>query len=659
MIIPGITLLAGAVLRSGAPLDVPAMARREFGNDAPWYERNVPFFECADPQITEVYAYRWKDTRAHIRDVGERGTVITEFLDDVGWQKWPFASLNDATPFHIKEGRWLRDPRPVDEYVDYLWDGGGNDRHFAEGVAEATYANALARGDLARAARYLPTMRHVFNLWDDHFDFSKGLYYIEPLLDATEYTISSIDASGGKDGFRGGDAFRPTINAYQYGNARAIARLAALRGDRATASEFGRRADALKSRLQDALWSDRFGHFVDRYQVNNAFVKYWEPIRGRELAGYVPWAYEMPDDAPKYAEAWRHALDPKELGGAYGLRTVEPSYEYYRQQYRYLGRSPECQWNGPSWPFQTTQLLTGLANLLNDYHQTVATKADYLRLLRQYADQHFVDGRLDLQEDYDADTGRPIVGLDRSHHYNHSGYVDLIVTGLVGLRPREDDTLVVNPLVPDAKAMPYFCLQNLPYHGHDLTIVWDADGSRYHRGAGLSVDVDGKRVAGPSPLGRVTARMPKPRLVDESRAPNLTVNVARQGFPAPSASVNAGDTMWQAVDGRTGFFPEMVRGWATAGTAHSEDWFGVDLGAPKAVSRVVLAFYEGGDEAPPREAQVEAWTGEAWTPVGSPLHPLGNGETVAAFASVTTSKLRVVLRHDRPVRLVELTATSH
>ena len=296
MVSPLVLLLATSPIRvgDGAVLSTEHFAREAFGNDAPWYARNIPFFECADPKIEAIYDYRWKDYKAHIRDVGERGTVITEFLDDVGWQKWPFASLNDATPFHIKEGRWLRDPRPVDETINYLYDGGGNDRHFSEGIAEATYANALARGDLARAARYLPTMRHVYNLWDDHFDFSKGLYFIEPLLDATEYTISSIDASGGKDGFRGGDAFRPTINAYQYGNARAISRLATIKGDKTTAEEFARRADALKARVQEALWSDSLTHFVDRYQVSNQFVKYWEPIRGRELAGYVPWAYEMP-----------------------------------------------------------------------------------------------------------------------------------------------------------------------------------------------------------------------------------------------------------------------------------------------------------------------------------------------------------------------------
>jgi hypothetical protein len=633
-------------------LPTERLAQTAFGADAPWFERNIPFFECSDPQIQKIYYYRWGVYKAHIRDVGERGTIITEFLDDVGWQKWPFASLNDATPFHIKEGRWLRDSRPVDEHIDYLYEGGGNDRHFAEGIAEATYANFLARGDLKFAAKHLPAMRHIYNLWDDHFDFSKGLYWIEPLLDATEYTISSIDASGGKDGFRGGDAFRPSINAYQFGNARAISRLSALTGDKATAEAFSQRANELKSRVQDALWSEKFAHFIDRYQVNNQYVKYWEPIRGRELVGYVPWAYELPDDTPRYAEAWHHLLDSTEFAGPYGLRTVGPSYQYYMRQYRYEGTRPECQWNGPSWPFQTTQVLTGLANLLNDYHQTAIGKADYLRLLRQYADQHVLNGKPNLQEDYNPDTGQPIVGLDRSHHYNHSGFVDLIVTGLAGIRPREDGTLVVNPLVPDAKAMPYLCLENVPYHGHHVTVLWDADGTRYHHGAGLSVYVDGKRRVGPSPLGRLTTSVGRPRITDDPRPLNVAVNVAKQGFPKPSASVNEDDTLWQAVDGRTWFYPEMIRGWTTG--AGNEDWFAVDFGSPKTVGHVSMAFYD----TPPQEALVQAQVGGAWNTLAT-VKPQGNTTTDVNFASVQTDRIRLLLRHDRPVRLVELAATAH
>ena len=87
---------------------------------------------------------------------------------------------------------------------------------------------------------------------------------------------------------------------------------------------------------------------------------------------------------------------------------------------------------------------------------------------------------------------------ERSRYYNHSTYNDLVITGLAGLRPRNDDTLEVNPLVPDG-TWKYFCLDNIPYHGRNVSIIWDEDGSRYHLGKGMRVLVDGKEV-GHSPV---------------------------------------------------------------------------------------------------------------------------------------------------------------
>ncbi|MEO8112978.1 MAG: glycogen debranching protein, partial [Phenylobacterium sp.] len=203
-------------------LDAQAIARERFGADAPWFRDNIPFLETADPLIDQIYYYRWQVFRAHQRDLGARGYITTEFLDDVGWQRGPYASLNDATAFHIYEGRWLRDRRYADDYVSYMYAGGGNDRHFSESIADAVYARYLVDGDAARATRHLAVMQHIYELWDDHYDFAKRLYWIEPLLDATEYTIASIDASGGKDGFTGGHAFRPSINSYMYANAQAL-----------------------------------------------------------------------------------------------------------------------------------------------------------------------------------------------------------------------------------------------------------------------------------------------------------------------------------------------------------------------------------------------------------------------------------------------------
>ena len=236
----------------------------------------------------------------------------------------------------------------------------------------------------------------------------------------------SIDASGGKDGFTGGQAYRPSINSYMFANAMAISRLATLAGDGATAAGYLLKANDLRSAIKRYLWNANLQDFTDRYEIGNSYVQTWDFIRGRELVGYLPWYLHVVGDEPPYTNAWRHLFAADQLGGPFGMRTVEPGYQYFMRQYRYdpqTGR-PECQWNGPAWPFQETQVLTGIANLINDAAeaktQAPISKSDYLNLFRQYTRLHASDGRLDLQENYDAQTGRPIVGLPRSHHYNHS-----------------------------------------------------------------------------------------------------------------------------------------------------------------------------------------------------------------------------------------------
>ena len=648
-------------------LDESKIAAARFGNDAPWYENNIPFFESSDPLLDRIYYYRWQIYRAHQRDLGSRGYITTEFLDDVSWQLSPQASLNDATGFHIYEGRWLRNRRYVDDYIDYMFSG-GNDRHFAEAISDAAYARFLVDGDLGFAAKQLDSMKRTYAAWDDHYDAAKGLYWIEPLLDATEYTISSIDASGGKDGFRGGEAFRPSINSYMFANARAIGRLAALTGDAATAKLYSDKAEALRANVLNSLWSTDLNHFIDRYKVDNEFVKYWQPVRGRELVGYLPWTYGLAPDDSRYAEAWKYALSPDGLAGPAGLRTVGPSYEYYMRQYRYEAGTGlrECQWNGPVWPFQTTQALIGIANLLNDDHESVVSRSDYTRLLRQYARLHLRDGRPDLEEDYDPATGNAIVGLARSHHYFHSGFDDLIISGLAGIRPHADDVLEVNPLVPTDPADPQylrsFALQDVPYHGHVVGVVFDADGKRYGLGAGLFVLVDGRVATSAPKLGRLLVKLTRKAPSPIERRVDLAMNLNPYELPRGDASVNANAGMLhQALDGRVWFFPEMPNGWSTQGSAEPEQWFSVDFGTPQTLSAAELSFYgDGRTYLPPDAYGVEVWQQDRWVAVtalrGAVSHPLANGVNKAAWLPVKASRLRVLfhLHPNSTMRLVEL-----
>ena len=96
---------------------------------------------------------------------------------------------------------------------------------------------------------------------------------------------------------------------------------------------------------------------------------------------------------------------------------------------------------------------------------------------------------------------------ERGKDYNHSTYNDLIITGLIGLRPRVDHILEVNPLLPDQR-WSYFCLDNVRYKDHTISIFWDESGERYGYGAGLSVLVDGLKVGHSPSLGRITAKLP-------------------------------------------------------------------------------------------------------------------------------------------------------
>ena len=64
-----------------------------------------------------------------------------------------------------------------------------------------------------------------------------------------------------------GEAFRPTINSYMYGNAMAISRIAAMKGDEVASKEYLQKAAALKANVEHDLWNDSLQHFTDRFKA--------------------------------------------------------------------------------------------------------------------------------------------------------------------------------------------------------------------------------------------------------------------------------------------------------------------------------------------------------------------------------------------------------
>ncbi len=481
----------------------------EGGEDAwTWMQREIPFFDASDKQFEEMYYFRWYAWKKHLVKAPS-GYIITEWLPKPNLPD--FGALPDAAPFHIAEARWLRTTAIAEDDARF-WFTPGNDSHkYSDDLAATVRDLTLANGDRAFATSLLPALIANYKLWEITQQDSNGLFWSIDTRDAMEKSIS-------------GDGYRPTLNSYMYGDARAIAEIAAAAGDATTAADFNAKADTLHTLIETRLWNpkDQFYEVVSpaadsgiRKQKRFADPGTVMQFSGvREQIGYIPWMFDIP--VASHGVAWQQLFDPQGFDGKYGATTAERRSPRFR-----FASSDQCTWNGPAWPFAMTQTLTALAAYEDHTAAPVIPHADYFKLFSRYVlaqhrtldDGHTIDW---IDEDYDADTDEwiardiliskhsPQVG--RGNYYNHSGFADPLITGLIGLRPQANGRIVLRPLLPPGQ-WSYFAIDALPYHHHLLTILWDATGKRYNKGKGMTLLVDGKRVASRTDLGPLEYQM--------------------------------------------------------------------------------------------------------------------------------------------------------
>ena len=95
----------------------------------------------------------------------------------------------------------------------------------------------------------------------------------------------------------------------------------------------------------------------------------------------------------------------------------------------------------------------------------------------------------------------------RGYRYNHATFVDLVLSGVVGLQPRANGTLLVNPLVP-AGVLPWWAVDGVAIHHKIVSALFDLDGSHYPDAPkGLTVLVDGVVAASVPTLAPVTIQL--------------------------------------------------------------------------------------------------------------------------------------------------------
>jgi len=267
--------------------------------------QNIPLLDIPDKDLEKVYYFRWWTYRKHIKSTPE-GFVITEFLPDVSWAG-KHNTINCPAGHQIYEGRWLRDDRYMEDYLHFwLTDAGEGVRSYSFWIADAMLAFSKVHFKDSFIRQHLPLLIDNYDVWEEERrDTGRHLFWQIDDRDGMEFSASGRIMNDGER-IGGMAAIRPTINSYMYGDARAIATLANLVGQPETAILFNAKADTLKTLIQERLWNDSLGFFT---VMPRNYFKETEPLPIRELIGYVPWYFNLPDDLTEYAQAWQKVLD--------------------------------------------------------------------------------------------------------------------------------------------------------------------------------------------------------------------------------------------------------------------------------------------------------------------------------------------------------------
>jgi hypothetical protein len=364
--------VAPGVAQDNFPEPQTLLDRETFwdNRDWDWYKANVPFFECPDADIQTTYYYRWELLTKHLTyGSPNSGYTFTEFIDRPFWSG-AYGAISCPAGHQLYEARWLKDPRVARDFARYWFrTPGAQPRNYSTWLADAVWALHRVHPDDAFVKDLLPDLVKNYEGWEKrHFVPEVGLFWQTGHDDGMEFNINSRQT---KDIVRGAPGYRPTLNSYMWADATAIARVADLSGDKASAAAFRKKAEGLKENLQQKLWDPKRQFYFPRSkqdeEANGFKVKaltlthqsgqFAGDTHGRELIGYVPWQFSLPDGQkgyevcvasisfpypatiriPSFWSSW-HKRNSRNLGGMRWLRMA-----------RFVGCTANSTWELP-WP---------------------------------------------------------------------------------------------------------------------------------------------------------------------------------------------------------------------------------------------------------------------------------------------------------------------
>jgi len=457
-----------SVLAAPDPLDVVTRSWRA------WFATAVPAFDCSDRRLAELFWFRFYLLRAATCGGGlglfEKRVVLegrdayqtfccfsAPFLArDLAWARdgdWGAGSIETLAANAYEDGRlpWYTSPRTNKVPLHHASATG------VSFLAAAAWDHYLVHRDIRfLRAVYEPLARNAD--WWTKARGRGGLFAIDDLLET------------GMDDLARGELPLLAVDATSYAamNARAVGAMAHVIEKPSESLRFENLADDVARAVREKLWSDERSFFVD----GGAGKK------PRTIAGFYPFFAEIAE--AKHVRALDALLDERAFAAPYPIPALA------RDE---TGFDPRSYWMGPSWPAATCHALQGAAWAAKKLDRS---RRDAVAALLVKSIAVLFSPRIDFYERYDPLRGD---GLSKFRDYMHSWWIDLLVRHVIGLEPREDGMIALDPL---PVAVDAFRVRDLPYGGHSLEISWQRPGApkRYaDRPEGYSLSVDGRLVA--------------------------------------------------------------------------------------------------------------------------------------------------------------------
>lgn len=687
-----------------------------------WWGDNIPYIDVPNKAVQKAIDYRWWSERFNTLDANIPGYDYQYPVTVEGCLGYNNAIIL-TQPMHLQDVKWMRNA-----YLPYgmllsagnssqssaFLDNPGNrsnwNNHYGQYLATAgAEAFNVIGGDTKLAETLAYYFEHDAKGQLDHY----GNHSNDYLIDYQSVYMTGNDADTISMHVPGIGKWKSHgENAYVYGAADAASKMYALAGNTEKSEELKELAGNIQKDILDILWCSKCNKFETRaVQPGKDFTSHNENQPNLvELSESNNYNYfsegVVPTDAAsiaKYKKAFEAFTDGEQF----------PIFPYYTANQKHNKMAQEV------FGFQGS-------NNFSNINFTVQARA-YEAALRTYdkEQEYITDEMLACMAEWmawniypdEGDVRYPnnnefynIDGKDNSNYYRSwiyhnilGNYNYIFIEDMAGMQARADDKIELSPI---DFSYDYFMVNNLKYHGKDVTIVWDKNGGHYGNGIpkGYSLYVDNQLAftlsepthvvydtkAGtldfPDGQGDITVSNTKSisipeaihvgitdenvqKMMDKSGltgmenvakgasvTPTYTPAAARaaswaekhraDGTDPTSKAVNEMKPDAQAVtDGMTVNMPF----WGNDGSTTATDSILLNLGAQKTFDMMNIYFYndrQSGGYAEPGKYTVEYWDGTDWKHMENqtrvPLSPKAN-HNENLFQEVTTDKVRVTV----------------